>query len=117
MKLAHFLLSPTLLSQTSDPIDTGGGMTRRLFIKRTGGATVATLVAWNLSTQRARAEVSESQSQWSTYNPLVLVCTGYPSSSVQNGQGTNRVTDLDPFGLPRIDPYQTILIQNNFGSW
>jgi len=73
MKLAHFLLSPTLLSQTSDPIDTGGGMTRRLFIKRTGGATVATIVAWNLAAGSAKANPSGHAQSTSCTTDLISI--------------------------------------------
>jgi hypothetical protein len=38
---------------------TGNGITRRSFIKRTGGATVATMVTWSLVSQTARASGNE----------------------------------------------------------
>lgn len=40
----------------------GNEITRRTFIKRTGGATVATLVAWNLSSQQLQAEENSAPS-------------------------------------------------------
>lgn len=59
---ANQFLPPTVrLSQAFESEKFSGGasgseITRRSFIKRTGGATVATLVAWNMATQQARAD-------------------------------------------------------------
>lgn len=55
-----FLVRPHL-NQAFEPEGSAGGawgsgITRRSFIKRTGGATVASLVAWNLATTKSRAE-------------------------------------------------------------
>ena len=55
-----FLISPQLNqafeSEGSSGVGWGNGITRRSFIKRTGGATVASLVAWNVTTTKSRAE-------------------------------------------------------------
>lgn len=52
-----FLPPPVRLSQAFESEHSGGdGITRRTFIKRTGGATVATMVAWNLTINEARAQ-------------------------------------------------------------
>lgn len=52
-----FLPPPVRLSQVFECDHSGGGgITRRSFIKRTGGATVATMVAWNLTVNEARAQ-------------------------------------------------------------
>lgn len=54
-----FLPSPVRLNQAFEGDRSGdGGITRRTFIKRTGGATVATMVAWNLATNEASAQGS-----------------------------------------------------------
>ena len=61
-----FLPPPVRLSQAFENGESGGGgVTRRSFIKRTGGATVATMVAWNLVTNEARAEEGGSGSTFS----------------------------------------------------
>ena len=57
------LIRPPLLNQASESGSSSGGgnsVTRRTFIKRTGGATVATLVAWNLQVAKANAERESS---------------------------------------------------------
>lgn len=56
----QFLIRPSQLNQAFEANNSSGsgetsGVTRRSFIKRTGGATVATLVAWNLTVIQARA--------------------------------------------------------------
>lgn len=54
-----FLFHPSQIQQAfesnSSSGSSGNEITRRSFIKRTGGATVATLVAWNLITNNAKA--------------------------------------------------------------
>lgn len=57
-----FLIRPPQLNQASESGSSSGGgngVTRRAFIKRTGVATVATIVAWNLQVATARARVDE----------------------------------------------------------
>jgi hypothetical protein len=70
---ANRFLPPTVrLSQAFEPEKFSGGagaseITRRSFLKRTGGATVATLVAWNLASQEIRAAhafTSDSSPKW-----------------------------------------------------
>ncbi|HEY8961565.1 MAG TPA: twin-arginine translocation signal domain-containing protein, partial [Luteolibacter sp.] len=65
----HFLIRPVQLNQAFEHEKaTGGGgndVTRRTFIKRTGGATVAAMVTWNLATLEARAEEGGSGSNFS----------------------------------------------------
>lgn len=52
-----FLVRPPYLNQAFESSGGwGNGITRRSFIKRTGGATVASLVAWNLATTKSRGE-------------------------------------------------------------
>ena len=54
-----FLIGSAQLNQASESQESGGsggGITRRSFIKRTGGATVATIVAWNVAANTASAE-------------------------------------------------------------
>lgn len=59
-----FLITPHLNQAFESEGSSGGswsnGITRRSFIKRTGGATVASLVAWNLTNQRTRADLPSS---------------------------------------------------------
>jgi hypothetical protein len=62
MNANRFLPPPVRLSQAFESEKFSGGasgseITRRSFIKRTGGATVATLVAWNLASRTADARV------------------------------------------------------------
>lgn len=67
MNANKFLPPPVRLSQAfeserfSDGAS-GSEITRRSFLKRTGGATVATLVAWNLASQQASANPESSDS-------------------------------------------------------
>jgi len=67
MNANKFLPPPIRLSQAFEPGKFSGGasgaeITRRSFMKRTGGATVATLVAWNLALKDARAENANGDS-------------------------------------------------------
>lgn len=53
----QFLVRPAQLAQAFESgSGSGSGITRRSFIKRTGGATVATLVAWETSKTKLHAE-------------------------------------------------------------
>lgn len=64
-----FLPPPVLLSQAfENDRSGGGGITRRSFIKRTGGATVATMIAWNLTVNEARANGESGESGASAYS-------------------------------------------------
>jgi hypothetical protein len=59
-----FLLPPSRLDQPFDGENEGGGgamssMTRRKFLKRSGGATVAAFVAWNITANSAKAQEEE----------------------------------------------------------
>lgn len=57
-----FLRSPICFRQAADGFSNGGGslwnnpITRRSFLKRTGGATVATFIAWHSVTQISKAD-------------------------------------------------------------
>jgi len=67
MNANKFLPPPVRLSQAFEPGGFGGcgsgsEITRRSFMKRTGGATVATLVSWNLASQRVNAETGSGES-------------------------------------------------------
>ncbi|MFC7339382.1 hypothetical protein ACFQY0_19475 [Haloferula chungangensis] len=79
MNTSNFLPPPVRLSQAFDGV-AGGGVTRRLFIKRTGGATVASIGAWNLSTTSATA-ADESDGSW-----LIKLDSSNP------GDGANQAT-------------------------
>jgi hypothetical protein len=84
----QFLIRPVQLSQAFESNSSSGGsesgeITRRRFIKRTGGATVATLVAWNLASNSANANEDESGSGSSP--AMYLVCTNAPTYA-QPGQ-------------------------------
>lgn len=65
----QFLIRPPQLNQAAESSDLSGGsssnLTRRTFIKRSGGATVATMVAWNLQTTNARATEEDNFSSYS----------------------------------------------------
>jgi hypothetical protein len=71
-----FLIRPTQLNQafesnsSSGGSDDGNGVTRRTFIKRTGGTTVATLVAWNIQNTKARANF---ENDWLPFSVLGTV--------------------------------------------
>jgi hypothetical protein len=58
----NFLVTPTTLNQAfeSDGKASGfsNGITRRSFLKRTGAASVATLVAWNMTSQQGKGELN-----------------------------------------------------------
>lgn len=75
----EFLVCPPTLNQAFESASSSGGawrngITRRTFLKRTGGATVASLVAWNLSIERAKADVTVASVSY------FLKCTGDPHS-------------------------------------
>lgn len=55
MNHSRFLPPPVRLSQAFEGETGSDGISRRTFIKRTGGATVATMVAWHLSAIDAQA--------------------------------------------------------------
>lgn len=75
MNHSRFLPPPVRLSQAFEGETGGDGISRRTFIKRTGGATVATMVAWNTATTDCRAQ----QYSWgpSSLEPF-LKCTHAP---------------------------------------
>lgn len=79
-----FLIRPAQLNHAFESNGSSGGagessgLTRRSFIKRTGGATIATLVAWNLTTSMAHAKRDLTKT---SYSYLVLVCTASPKPS------------------------------------
>ena len=86
MHTNRFLPPPVRLSQALDddlPSAAAHPVTRRSFMKRTGGATVATLVAWNLATKEmARAETggdSGGGTDSQTAYIWGLVCVADPS--------------------------------------
>ena len=83
---------PPRLNQAFETAPSGGGfasneITRRTFLKRTGGATVASLVAWNLAAERARADLESG----SGYPSFRLIITEYERTSANNviGVGPN----------------------------
>ena len=50
--------------ENNGPSSTGhewnNGITRRIFLKRTGGATIGTIITWNLGTNTADAKIPEA---------------------------------------------------------
>ena len=86
MNANEFLPPPDRLSQASESEKFSGGassseITRRSFLKRTGGATVATLVAWNLASLKADAKSNyfidgSGTSDWAGH---ILICTLEPA--------------------------------------
>ncbi len=106
-------------------------MSRRRFIKRTGGATLTTLSLWSLGNQMVKAE----NFGISSYDPLVLVCTGTPEDcddylpSVTKNCIAEEI-EGDPPVEPRkyvtngdvIEPYQSLGVSASFtgpqkGNW
>ena len=68
MNTSNFLPPPVRLSQAFEG-DAGGGMSRRRFIKRTGGATVAAAIAWQSTNQMACAIGEGECSECTAINP------------------------------------------------
>lgn len=90
----QFLPPAVRLSQAFECDDSrGSGITRRTFIKRMGGATVATMVAWNLTANEARAE-GDGSGDGSGSGWWDMKCS-LPSS----GSGTVNVADDTPGGI------------------
>lgn len=64
----QFLIRPAQLNQAFESSNSSGGktqgsnVTRRVFIKRTGGATVAATIAWNIQIANATGDGSDSSS-------------------------------------------------------
>ena len=86
---------PPRLNQAFETAASGGGypsneITRRTFLKRTGGATVASLVAWNLAAERAEAQNANvgsfaslgwlrvSSTRWRVHGTTFTVRDGHP---------------------------------------
>lgn len=108
----HFLLSPHRLNQAIESSVSGGGgsfgnaITRRSFLKRTGGATVAAMVAWNTSTHVASAQDEPTQNPSS--DSLKLYCQDEPAANSYSNacpsslQGAQRqqlpIGQLDSYG-------------------
>jgi hypothetical protein len=70
-----FLIGSSQLNQAFESNITSGGSTdgdyttRRTFIKRTGGATVATVIAWNMQVATAKAD-DESSSASASFSVM-----------------------------------------------
>lgn len=79
---SQFLIRPEQLNQAFESNSGGGAndVTRRSFIKRTGGATVATLVAWNLGANTATAAEGDGSG-----SGLVYGMPGAPTGYVETG--------------------------------
>jgi hypothetical protein len=67
-------LSQAFESECSSGGGGGSNITRRSFLKRTGGATVATLVAWNMATRNAEAVLIEDSESIPEYRMWVTDC-------------------------------------------
>ena len=88
MSVNKFLPLPIHLSQAFESERLSGGasdpeITRRSFLKRTGGATMATLVAWNVASHKADAQSnyfsdSSSKPDWTNH---ILICSLEPAPS------------------------------------
>ncbi len=86
----NFLVTPPQLNQAfeSDGKASGfsNGITRRSFLKRTGAASVATLVALNLVTQQKASAAGDNSNGSETTNGSAnthgcnLRCDGYPNA-------------------------------------
>lgn len=79
-----FLVRPPHLNQAFESEGSAGGawgngITRRSFIKRAGGATVASLVAWNALTSMARAQ--GGQGEGNSSGSWFITCIGVPTDS------------------------------------
>lgn len=117
MSANRFLPPPVRLSQAFESEKFSGGasgseITRRSFLKRTGGATVATLVAWNLASNPARADETSFESFWQcSFGPLVLVCKGAPSGP-KSLYDSNTATERGGNGI--ITPYQLMGLDINY---
>ncbi|MFC7339513.1 hypothetical protein ACFQY0_20140 [Haloferula chungangensis] len=83
MSKSNFLPPPVRLSQAFDESG-GGGMSRRLFIKRSGGATVASIAAWNLTATAARADEPGSGSK--KYGMICVYPTSTPGVTLNRSQ-------------------------------
>jgi hypothetical protein len=98
----EFLISPQL-NQAFEPggLSGGGwgnGITRRSFIKRTGGATVATLVAWNITAPRADATVVVDGSG-NIITVTTVTGSAPPSSCEHKSNEVISVTKTDANGI------------------
>jgi len=67
----NFLSEPAQLNQSLEINSSSGGassgITRRTFVKRSGGATIATMVAWKtIATARAAEDGSDDGASFST---------------------------------------------------
>lgn len=100
MSANRFLPPPVRLSQAFESKNFSGGasgseITRRSFLKRTGGATVATLVAWDVANQIARATGEPTLGSFATSGSWFITCIGVPAALVGGpwieGGGTTRV--------------------------
>ena len=102
MNANRFLPPPVRLSQAFDSENSSSGygssITRRSFLKRTGGATVATLVAWNLASQELKASSPESGDSES-YGMLCLYPV-FEASTQDYWAGTVDVPQVGGGSLP-----------------
>ncbi len=101
MNNSFLLPPPGRLNQPVDGETEGGGgamssMTRRKFLKRSGGATVATLVAWNLASTQANAQIEENGG--SSGSEYFLICTKAPSLFLN--QAYSQITNADKMHMP-----------------
>lgn len=86
MSVNQFLPRPIRLYQAFNSDTSSGGpssneITRRSFLKRTGGATIATLVAWNMATREAEAMANAFSDGISvpTFTKHIVICTDEPT--------------------------------------
>ncbi len=70
--------------------DGGGGRTsRRKFLKRTGGATFASFLAWQSTSLDARAGEQDSSDESDADNKWILVCTSDPWNDARKATDDN----------------------------
>lgn len=80
MNASKFLPNPIHLSQAFDSEPSSGGapngeITRRTFLKRTGGATAASMVAWNLASKaQAMSMITDASAKPEDWGSRILIC-------------------------------------------
>lgn len=87
-----FLIGQAQLNQAHESRDSSdGGFTRRSFIKRTGGATVATLVAFNLLSDESKGEDSQTSAEASFR--YLIKCVAWPNP--EHDRSRNQINSCD----------------------
>jgi hypothetical protein len=121
MNANEFLPPPVRLSQASDLEKFSGGasgseITRRSFLKRTGGATVATLVAWNLASKQAEAmsNLFSDISDATDWDEHILICNEEPTPETYRSTWQVVDTSNSPNQAWRTIPH--VDISNSVGS-